>query len=116
MALTGDAKNRAMKWFRQGERGASSETMCLIALELEWLIRHPCAPLDPSDFRRCFALMQQVPEIRNYFPEIGVLVPSFKPLLANWDELTALYKEEYKTGRCPKLYDRMQELRGEANA
>lgn len=33
---------------------------------------------------------------------------------AAWDELTALYLEELPTGRCKKLYDRMNEIeRGE---
>ena len=40
--------------------------------------------------------------------------PEWAPLVAVWDELTALYEEELPSGRCPKLYDRMQQLRGES--
>lgn len=72
--------------------------------------RRPDVPHDPSDFGRCYRMLKQ-------FPTLGPLsmvsdkYPEWKPFIDNWPELAALYEEELSTGKCPKLYARMQELR-----
>ena len=47
------------------------------------------------------------PEWRKRLNEVSVVFPKWKPLIDIWDELHALYCEEYPTGKAPKLYDRM---------
>lgn len=68
-------------------------------------------PHDPADFGRCYRLFQSFPTLRDGFKMVGDLNPDWKPLVENWAELTKLYEEELPTGKCPKLYARMQELR-----
>lgn len=67
-------------------------------------------PRDPSDFGRCYRLLQHFPEWRSRLPEMAEAKPEWAPLVAAWDELVALYEEELPSGRAPKLYERMQEL------
>ncbi|EPS1205519.1 TPA: hypothetical protein ACKP07_004995 [Serratia marcescens] len=96
------------EWFVSRDTGISSETMAAIHLGAEKGRFNP--PLDPSDFGRCYRLLEKAPSIRASFSRIGQLCPAFKPLLDNWDELCALFCLESSTGRAPKLYRRMQDL------
>lgn len=70
--------------------------------------------IDPADFGRCYRLLKIMPSWRPRLPEVAALFPKWTGLVSAWDELTALYEEELPRRRCPKLYVRMQELRGEA--
>ncbi|MDP8648028.1 hypothetical protein [Serratia marcescens] len=96
------------EWFVSRDTGISSETMAAIHLGAEKGRFNP--PLDPSDFGRCYRLLEKAPSIRASFSRIGQLCPAFKPLLDNWDELCDLFKQEASSGRAPRLYRRMQDL------
>lgn len=65
-------------------------------------------PLDPGDFGRCYRLLKLFPAWRARLPEVAAMHPEWRGLVEAWDELTALYEEELPTGKCPKLYARMQ--------
>ena len=100
-------------WLLTGERGISSEAiaskMTGVNFTGQWGMGHP---LDPSDFRRCLLLLKAVPEFKERLNEMEEVSPVWKDMVENWDELEKLYYEEVHTGKCPKLYDRMKELRG----
>lgn len=68
-------------------------------------------PHDPSDLWRCVRLLEAEPKLREH---IGVLSvghgSQWAALVANWNELEAMYREEFSSGQFPKLYARMQEL------
>lgn len=113
---------RAQVWLQLGERGISSNTICYVlsrlhTLELDkyfpdgarWL---GDPPKDPSDFRRCHLLLTLIPEWRSRLNEVSERYPAWSKMVANWDELTALYNEESKRkdGMAHKLYAKMQEL------
>lgn len=67
-------------------------------------------PRDPSDLCRCLYVSPSAPtHMRKRSPEWAVLVD-------NWDELSALLREEHRTGAGPKTYRRMKELFAEARA
>ena len=100
------------EWFRGSDTGVSSETMAAIALGAEKGRFN--APYDPSDFGRCYRLVQKVPAIRNAFDRIGKLEPCFAGILLNWDELCGLYERDLHTGQSKELYRRIKELRGDA--
>jgi hypothetical protein len=73
------------------------------------------APLDPDDFGRCHRLLHApfASEWRSRIAEMG-RYPRWTKLAAAWDELKALYIEEFANGagkEAPRLYTRMQELR-----
>ena len=67
-------------------------------------------PLDPDDFRRCRRLLETVPGWRGRLGEVAAAYPEWGPLVRDWETLEALYVEELPSGRCPKLYERMQVL------
>ena len=104
-----------LKWVLAGDTGASSKTIVRIAVGVK-----PAkgdyfdAPYDPSDFGRCYRLLKQFPELKKKMHVVAKKCEAFAPLVAHWDELTALWEEESNngTGRAPKLYARMKELRG----
>ena len=67
-------------------------------------------PADPSDFGRCYRLLERNPELK---ANIGRLkkFKGWQPLIENWDELVRLWEEESPSGRCPKLYALMNPRR-----
>ncbi|SCU75589.1 conserved hypothetical protein [Cupriavidus necator] len=116
-ALSPDAMRRLGNWILHGDTGVSSETMAAIALGADVMKGTgwgPDAPRDPSDFGRCYHLVQAVPEIRATFPRIACLVPAFAGILANWDELAGIYEHALRrSGPERHLYERIKQLRGD---
>ena len=100
------------EWMTSWDTGVSSETMAAIALGAEK--GRFDAPHDPSDFGRCYRLVQKVPAIRGAFSRIGELVPAFAGILREWDELCRLYERDLHTGSSEELYRRIKELRSAA--
>ncbi|HMI93818.1 MAG TPA: hypothetical protein VK509_20735 [Polyangiales bacterium] len=99
-------------WLAGGDTGRSSKTIWKVMTggavgSPDW---RPGIPLDPADFGRCHRLLEQFPAWRARLPEVAAKHPEWTRLVEAWDELSALYVEEYPTGRAPKLYARMQEL------
>lgn len=67
-------------------------------------------PHDPDDFGRCHRFLEAVPEAQAKFSLMKDVSPTWKTLVDNWEELTALYVEALPSGRAPKLYERMKAL------
>lgn len=100
------------QWLVSGDTGSSSETMAAIFLGAKsGLFSYPH---DPSDFGRCWRLVEKIPAMREAFPRIGMVYPPIAPFLNHWEELAELYVSALNggTGKAPELYKRMQELRG----
>jgi len=103
---------RMLLWIRTGERGLSSETI------FEVLAEHPLmeedlagsTPRDPSDFRRCYLLLEAIPEWREELQKVADEYPAWQPFVTNWPDLEKLYLKESPSGRAPDLYARMHEL------
>ena len=98
------------RWLKEGDRGISSEAIATKLTDINvgrWGLRHP---LDPSDFGRCVALLEAVPEFKARLDEMKSVSLVWTALVENWAELEAIFQEEVSSGRAPKLYDRMQEL------
>jgi hypothetical protein len=96
------------------DTGLSSKTMAAIALGADNFALHNLrgdAPYDPSDFGRCYRLVKAVPAVRSHFDRIGELVPQFRGILLQWDELCAIYERDLTRGRSDDLYRRITELR-----
>ena len=104
-----------IQWLANGERGLSSET---IATKLSGINcmgpfdskKFGWSPSDPDDFRRCLLLLEQVPEFKERLHEMKEVSELWGKLVDNWDEFDKLYYEEWDTGKCPKLFDRMKEI------
>lgn len=88
-------KERAVWWLANGERGMSSKTMYdYFTGEKRFDINHP---YDPDDFKRCYKLLQVVPEWKSRILELGKLSKEWDNLAKNWDKLTAMYEENIRT-------------------
>ncbi|EDV3612610.1 hypothetical protein CUZ11_005015 [Salmonella enterica subsp. enterica serovar 4,[5],12:i:-] len=103
-------QERIIQWLCSGETGLSSKTMVCIhtgnEMDCGWGYR---APSDVADFRRCYDLLQTVPEIRNSFPLIAKHCPEFKGVIENWDAISAAYERERGSGKCPETYRLLKE-------
>jgi hypothetical protein len=69
------------------------------------------APHDPSDFGRCYRLVQIAPSIREDFDRIGKMVPQFAGILREWDALCAIYERDLSSGKSDELYKKIMQLR-----
>jgi DNA-directed RNA polymerase subunit RPC12/RpoP len=98
-------------WLANGDTGISSKTIWFTLMNRTAPIEfRPDVPHDPSDFGRCYRLLKVMPSWRSRLPEVAEKHKSWRPLVAAWDELTALYEQELPTGMAPKLYARMRAL------
>ena len=68
-------------------------------------------PVDPGDFERCHRVLKLRPDWIPRLHEVSDRYPEWKRLVECWPELTALFEEEMPSGKAPKLYKKMQELR-----
>jgi hypothetical protein len=83
---------RAMFWMAQGEKGKSSLTIwnCLMG-NSNFEISHP---FDPDDFRRCYKLLEQVPEWNSRLDQLKELSPQWNRLVKNWNKLTKMLEKK----------------------
>lgn len=104
----------AMAWLGNDDTGISSETIWSVMMGQQPRPRwYPGTPRDPSDFGRCYRLLQVMPEWRPRLREVAEKYHEWRPLVEHWDELSALYEEELPRKTAPKLYKRMKELLSE---
>jgi len=109
-----DIQERAMWWINNGETGSSSKTMwnCFLG-NTNFSINHP---YDPDDFKRCYKLLQAIPEWKTsqYMNKLSQLSTPWKNLVENWDKLTEMYeqnvKEEWKNYKKIGMYEFMKTL------
>ncbi len=105
-----------LRWLKGTDTGCSSLTIFSV-LSARWgsaaLTGHRRAdiPYDPDDFGRCHRLLERFPAWRTRLPEVAAKHKQWAKLVAAWDELTALWLSEVKSGKAPKLWERMQQLR-----
>lgn len=107
-------------WMDHGEVGTSSLTIASVLDKggSGRLAAHKDrrgVPHDPDDFRRCQLLLNLIPEWREQLWRVARVHPEWGPLVENWPELEALYREELPSGQAPKLYARMSELNSEGS-
>lgn len=86
---------KATWWLANGETGSSSKTMynCLIGNK-KFEIHHP---YDPDDFKRCYKLLNAVPEWKTKLHKLQCLSPQWNNLVNNWDKLTEMYEQNERT-------------------
>jgi hypothetical protein len=115
-------------WFASDETGLSSRALARALHGAAFPgvpLPHSCRgrgdaggehPHDPSDFGRCLAVLAAEPSLRARLPAAAALSPVWSRLVAAWDELEALYREEAPSGKAPKLFRRLQEIEGSGSA
>jgi len=87
-------QQKAMWWIANGEIGLSSKAMWNYFMGIKAACEHP---YDPDDFKRCYKLLEAVPEWKSRVPELKNLSRQWANLAANWDKLTAMYEENVRT-------------------
>jgi len=108
--LTLSIKDRQIFWLMNGERGVSSETIFRHLSDMPINIGYECHPLDPSDFKRCFLLLEAIPEWKSELHRMKKVSPVWSSLVDNWDKLTEMVKEQLQTGKDNGMYLFMKEL------
>ena len=86
-----DDERAIIAWGKSGGDGMSSLSIAHVLFPA--VAPAPSAnslPRDADDVLRCERLMQAVPSIRSRFAEVYGALPNWKPLLTNWQELSAL--------------------------
>lgn len=107
-----DVQQKAMWWMGSGEKGMSSETMWNRLMgNKNFSVNHP---YDPDDFKRCYKLLQAVPEWKAELHKLKPLSKAWSNLVDNWDKLTEMFEEnvrtEWKQYKRIGMYEFMQTL------
>lgn len=104
----------ATRWLASGERGVSSNTIFAHLTGIDALRgRSKGYPYDPSDFRRCQMLLDQVPELQPHFHRMREVSPQWANLVDTWPAIVAAMDEEapgwrdesHRGQRVDKAYD-----------
>ena len=121
-------RSKAIHWLKYCEHGNSSLTIFSVIFrtlpeyrEYELGMRKDllspveyCHPYDPSDFNRCYKLLQVVPEWREKLYLMKPVSPVWNKLVDNWGKLTDMLernvKEEWVNAKEIGMYEFMQEL------
>ncbi len=102
----------AARWLASGERGISSNSIFTYLTGVnalgDWTQGYP---LDPSDFRRCRLLLDQVPELAEQFPRMANASKTWARLVRDWDAICKAMDKELpdwrtppKRSSCPEAY------------
>lgn len=111
----------ALGWLSNGDTGVSSETIWFVMMGRPARSRFvPDVPRDPSDFGRCYRLLQVMPGWRARLPEVALAHPTRWPaFVEHWDELSTLYEQVigpsgkgWDMTASRALHARMQQLEG----
>jgi hypothetical protein len=103
--------DKVAMWLRKGERGRSSDAMCkrLFGVPASAGTEHPH---DPDDLHRCM-LFVDAAEAHDQVPLMADVSPAWRKLVATWDQLVQVLREEMKTGTsAPKTYALMKAALG----
>jgi len=104
---------KASKWMYSGDTGISSKTIFEFMTGMPvWSI--PDVPHDPSDFGRCYRLLQMFPEWVHRLPDMVNRYPFWEPFIREWWEMFRLYDRDLKSGRSADLFALMQKLEKES--
>lgn len=105
-------------WAENGEHGVSSKTMfnhLSKSLQVLGLKNHYQGhPSDPDDFKRCYKLLQAVPQWKARLNELKTISSVWVKLVDNWDKLTEMYeqnvREDWNNYKKVGMYEFMESL------
>ncbi len=97
LAATKLGLNEAASWLRDGERGASSNSMCkrIFGVPADASANHPH---DPDDLRRCLLFLDAT-GAHDKVPLMSDVSDQWGRLVARWGELVAVFNEETAKGK-----------------
>ncbi len=105
-------------WAENGEHGISNKTMfnhLSVGLQVRSLnLSHKSHPSDPDDFKRCYKLLQAVPQWKTQLNRMKTVSPVWSNLVDNWDKLTEMFerneREKWKNYKEVGMYEFMNSL------
>ena len=104
----GSEAKRRQEWLMSGDTGVSSKAIFAV-LTGSKVTRTDNWPSDPSDFGRCYRLLERFPEWKDRMDEVAKALPAWHPLILYWNEIEMLYLNELKgTGGKGTTYAKMQ--------
>lgn len=105
-------------WIEGRDTGVSSVTIWSVLMNVRSPYNRFDPPRDPSDFGRCYRLLEQFPDWKPRLPKVADRFPFWGPYIREWDSLTAMYDAGLASdsGHAEKLYLRLQELEAESRA
>lgn len=107
-----DVQSKANKRIVGSDTGLSSKTMRAYFIWVDGF--HINHPRDPSDFGRCYRLLEAVPERKYRVWELRKLSKTWENFSDNRDKLTVMYeqnvKEDWKNHKEIGMYDFMKTL------
>lgn len=113
-------KGQVFTWLETGERGMSSEALCVrlsqeagvgpTGISMRSDGDRQAYPGDPSDFRRCVLFFEAVHNLKPLLPAMKNVSPEWSALVDAWPNLEVLYAEEKSQKSAPKLYAEMQRV------
>ena len=115
---------KSLEWLENGRVGLSSRAMCfhLGSARVKEIIRETFGddnknhPHDPSDFKRCLAYLEAVPNSKNKIGLMSSVSKEWAVLAKAWPDLLKLYEEEKSLDSAPKLYAEMHRVLLSANS
>lgn len=104
------------EWITGHDTGISSKTIWAVMMDAIGESRSSFdfdVPHDPSDFGRCYRLLQMFPEWKARLNEVAKLFPKWGPMVREWDKMAQLYERDFRSGRSSELYDLIKKLEDE---
>lgn len=104
-----------LEWFHHGEKCNASEAIALTLIGAEpkviyWRNGSDCHPVSSDDFRRCYLLMQTLPDA-SLITRLNALHRTAWPhIVRAWGTLSTLYEEERQQDESPRLQAMLNEL------
>jgi hypothetical protein len=95
------------EWMQSRDTGRSSMSIARV-YKGDWqraAIVGLDVPHDGADFGRCYRLLKMFPQVREAFPKLAELCPTWKPFVEHWDLLTKTFESEPE-----KMYVLIQSL------
>jgi len=96
-------------WVKNGERGISSEVM-FQAISGQLLTKYKSPPSDPDDFKRCYLLLELIPEWKDELFKLKGLSASWSSLVDDWDKFEVLLKEQMQDCVKNNMYKLMKDI------
>lgn len=105
-------------WLQGTDTGISSKTIFFVMTGRHWLNARfgPDVPHDPSDFGRCYRLLELFPAWEDRLQEVAARHVEWTPFVREWARMKKLYERDLPTGLCTELYLLMQGLKKDGYA
>lgn len=112
--MKSSTRERMNFWLNHGEQGMSSKAIFQRMSSHRFENSYTSHPHDPDDFKRCYKLLEIIPEWKESFHLMKDVSPVWEKLYNAWDILTEMYdknvKEEWKNAKHIGMYELMEQL------